>query len=275
MEEEVAVSNSNESEVDISSLDYLVNKTWRVYAISPILSTVNEQSFINSLVPSLRQEYEKYSGPLNNVKLLRVLVHEIEAIQGFDYCVGYNLSFTDKDRAISLYCCIFAQYPRSTHVSHSMLLIKGKKELRKVFLNWFKKAYDVFINLSRYRFSSYQLQHLCETAFSRSLNRVNENMVLSFSVPSVVDGMSHIHISVPVEDVQRLVSAYDHSKKCWEVIQDHFQELVTMDPEVLLLTQIRCANLTATRDGRVKFTEKQCISELVNALSQMLVEYCV
>jgi hypothetical protein len=100
-------------------------------------------------------------------------------------------------------------------------------------------------------------------------------MVLSFSVPSVVDGMSHIHISVPVEDVQRLVSAYDHSKKCWEVIQDHFQELVTMDPEVLLLTQIRCANLTATRDGRVKFTEKQCISELVNALSQMLVEYCV
>ncbi len=143
----------------------------------------------------------------------------------------------------------------------------------------------MFINLSRYRFSSYsfsvnliaryQLQHLCETAFSRSLNRVNENMVLSFSVPSVVDGMSHIHISVPVEDVQRLVSAYDHSKKCWEVIQDHFQELVTMDPEVLLLTQIRCANLTATRDGRVKFTEKQCISELVNALSQMLVEYCV
>ena len=134
----------------------------------------------------------------------------------------------------------------------------------------------MFINLSRYRFSSYsfsvnliaryQLQHLCETAFSRSLNRVNENMVLSFSVPSVVDGMSHIHISVPVED---------HSKKCWEVIQDHFQELVTMDPEVLLLTQIRCANLTATRDGRVKFTEKQCISELVNALSQMLVEYCV
>lgn len=67
----------------------------------------------------------------------------------------------------------------------------------------------MFINLSRYRFSSYsfsvnliaryQLQHLCETAFSRSLNRVNENMVLSFSVPSVVDGMSHIHISVPVE----------------------------------------------------------------------------
>ena len=95
-----------------------MNKTWRVYAISPILSTVNEQSFINSLVPSLRQEYEKYSGPLNNVKLLRVLVHEIEAIQGFDYCVGYNLSFTDKDRAISLYCCIFAQYPRSTHVSY-------------------------------------------------------------------------------------------------------------------------------------------------------------
>ena len=139
MEQEVAVSNNNESEVDISSLDCsfshlwwfldLVNKTWRVYAISPILSTVNEQSFINSLVPSLRQEYEKYSGPLNNVKLLRVLVHEIEAIQGFDYCVGYNLSFTDKDRAISLYCCIFAQYPRSTHVSHSMFLVVFKSPI--------------------------------------------------------------------------------------------------------------------------------------------------
>ena len=151
-----------------------------------------------------------------------------------------------------------------------------------MFLNWFKKAYDVFINISRYRCSSYsfsssfisryQLQHLCEIAFSRSLTRVNENVVLSFSVPSVVDGMSHIHISVPVEDVQRLVSAYDHSKKCWEVIQDHFQELITMDPEVLLLTQIRCGNLTATRDGRVKFTEKQCLSELISTLSQLLVE---
>lgn len=100
-----------------------MNKTWRVYAISPVLSTVNEQSFINLLVPSLRQEYEKYSGPLNNIKLLRVLVHEIEAIQGFDYCVGYNLSFIDKDRSISLYCCIFAQYPNSMHFSHSMLLV--------------------------------------------------------------------------------------------------------------------------------------------------------
>lgn len=136
--------------------------------------------------------------------------------------------------------------------------------------------------MSRYRFSSYlpyvsftsryQLQHLCETAFSRSLNRMNENVVLSFSVPSVVNGMSHIHMSIPIEDVQRLVTAYDHSKKSWQVIEDHFHELLTMDPEVLQLTQIRCENITATRDGRVKFTEKECISELINTLSQLLAE---
>lgn len=133
MEEELEAPKENESEADIASLDCsfgslwlfidLINKTWRIYAISPILSNANDQSFINSLVPSIRQEYEKYSALLSSVKLLRVLVHEIEAIQGFDYCVGYNLTFMDKERAISLYCCVFAQYPTSSHFSHSMLLV--------------------------------------------------------------------------------------------------------------------------------------------------------
>ena len=124
----------------------------------------------------------------------------------------------------------------------------------------------------------FQLQHLCETAVSRLPPKSKESkrnrLLLSFSLPPMIRGLNQLQVSIPTSDLQRL-QAVCPSTRFFQLVCDHLRSVLTVDPDILQLTQFSADNVTMTCDGRVKFTSKRSFNDLLNAISSLLVEWRV
>ena len=134
MEGETAVTNLMSVEQSIESLDcrslfflnygvVILNKTWRIFSISPVPSTVQSPAFLEHLSSSVRSEFQRYFTMLGEYKLQKVLIHPLDDVQGFDYALAFYLGFTSGDYLINLQCCMFAQFANSIYPSHSIILV--------------------------------------------------------------------------------------------------------------------------------------------------------
>ena len=107
-------------------LDYgvvLLNKTWRIFSISPVPTTVQNPSFLEHLSSSVRGEFHRYFTMIGEYKLQKVLIHPLDDVQGFDYALAFYLGFTIGDYLINLQCCMFAQFANSRYPAHSLILV--------------------------------------------------------------------------------------------------------------------------------------------------------
>ena len=128
---------------------------------------------------------------------------------------------------------------------------------------------DVFIN-------RFQLQNLCENACSRiTTSRMvkegtKECLILSFALPFMIDGLNQIHVRIPITDIQRLL-VESTDRKCYPLVCDHLKRVLTLDPDILQLTQFVTESLTVTHDGRVKFKDVSCVCDLIHVISSLFI----
>lgn len=90
----------------------------------------------------------------------------------------------------------------------------------------------------------------------------------------MIRGLNQLQVSIPTSDLQRL-QAVCPSTRFFQLVCDHLRSVLTVDPEILQLTQFSADNVTMTCDGRVKFTSKRSFNDLLNAISSLLVEWRV
>lgn len=100
-----------------------MEKTWILFPISSVLPSVNDKAFVDSIVPSLKQEYNKYASSMDNMKLKKIVMNAIDGVREYDYSCGYHLLFENDERVYDLRCCVFAQFPETTHFGKSLLLV--------------------------------------------------------------------------------------------------------------------------------------------------------
>ena len=60
----------------------LLKKTWRYYPIAPLQSSCNQPEFIQMLVPSIRQYFQRKAMTLGDTRLQVVLIHDIVNVHG-------------------------------------------------------------------------------------------------------------------------------------------------------------------------------------------------
>lgn len=163
--------------------------------------------------------------------------------------------------------------------------MKGRKDTRKVFLNWFEQYYDVFIDLSARRFSPFRFNRFCDVAytFNSGANALSggdhsENALLFvFSLPSAIDGLRRISVKMSVADVERIRRAVsgrsdaseaerddqnEHERNEHRTAEDnattlslvkkHIKHVLSLDTDLCTLEEIGSNALVLTRDGRVK-----------------------
>lgn len=99
---------------------------------------------------------------------------------------------------------------------------------------------------------------------------MKDNLLLSFALPSMIDGLTQIHVTIPTTDIQRMLNE-SASRKCYPLVCEHLKQVLTIDPDVLQLSQFVTEPLTVTRDGRVKFRDVSCVCDLVHVISSLLV----
>lgn len=100
-----------------------MEKTWILFPISSVLPSANDKVFVDSIVPSLKQEYSKYASSMDNIKLKKIVMNAIDGVREYDYSCGYHLLFENDERVYDLRCCVFAQFPETTHFGRSLLLV--------------------------------------------------------------------------------------------------------------------------------------------------------
>ena len=55
----------------------LLSKTWRVYRISPLQKNYKDESFIQNLIPSIQQHFQRNATSLDDLQLQLVLLHDM------------------------------------------------------------------------------------------------------------------------------------------------------------------------------------------------------
>ena len=60
---------------------------------------------------------------MDNMKLKKIVMNAIDGVREYDYSCGYHLLFENDERVYDLRCCIFAQFPETTHFGRSLLLV--------------------------------------------------------------------------------------------------------------------------------------------------------
>lgn len=101
----------------------MINKTWRIFSISPVRNNIQNPAFLEHLSTSVRNEFQRYIAMIGDCRLQKVLIQPMDEVQGFDYSLAFYLGFTIGDYLINLQCCMFAQFAESTHVTHSIVLV--------------------------------------------------------------------------------------------------------------------------------------------------------
>lgn len=124
--------------------------------------------------------------------------------------------------------------------------------------------YDVFIDTTTKRFSPFQLTNLCNAAYemSQSISPDPDSSVLfTFSLPSVIDGIRKLHVSIPTDDLQKMSEASPLSVV--DIVLTHLNSTLTIDPDILTLEQFSLRNLIVTRNGRLKFVANSSLNDLL------------
>ena len=141
MDGEAAATNLMSVEQSIESLDcksfqyflddgvVMLNKTWRIFSISPVPTTVQNPAFLEHLRSSVRSEFQRYFAMIGEYKLQKVLIHPLDDVQGFDYSLAFYLGFTIGDYLVNLQCCMFAQFANSRYPAHSLILVWNDFEI--------------------------------------------------------------------------------------------------------------------------------------------------
>ena len=60
---------------------------------------------------------------MDNMKLKKIVMNAIDGVREYDYSCGYHLLFENDERVYDLRCCVFAQFPETTHFGKSLLLV--------------------------------------------------------------------------------------------------------------------------------------------------------
>ena len=185
--------------------------------------------------------------------------------------MGFFLRFTSEDQHAEMRCFVFSQFSTQTRPFilvipslPSYFQIKARKDIRSVFLEWFRQVYDVFIDMTTKRFSPFQLTNLCNAAYEMSQNIVSDpesSVLLTFSLPSVIDGIRKLHVSIPIDDLRKMSEASPLSLV--DIALTHLNSALTIDPDILTLEQFSLSNLIVTRNGRLKFVANSSLNDLL------------
>lgn len=55
----------------------MLSKTWRVYRISPLQKNYKDETFIQNLIPSIQQHFQRNATSLDDLQLQLVLLHDM------------------------------------------------------------------------------------------------------------------------------------------------------------------------------------------------------
>lgn len=194
---------------------------------------------------------------------------------GFDYAMGFFLRFSSESQHAELRCYIFSQFSSQSQSfilvcssSSSDAQLKGRKDIRFAFLDWLRQLYDLYIDTSAKRFSSFQLTNLCNGSYElyhEPPSDPESRILLTYSLPSLISGIRKMHLSIPTSDVHKMASASPLSLVDISLSQLHYT--LTLDADILLLEQFATQNLIANRNGRLKFIEPSSVNDLLLLLS--------
>ena len=133
------------------------------------------------------------------------------------------------------------------------------------FLSWFQQLFDVFVDYSSRKFAPYQLSSFCNQFYQLLLPSIEENkennVIVSFRMPSYIEGLKNITVTIPAGDVHRICTNFPQQQySCMDVVKKHLQSILSVESSICTVEEIALPNVVVTKDGRMKV----CVRNVCN-----------
>ena len=104
-----------------------------MYRISPLQKNCKDESFVQNLIPAIRQHFRRNVTALDDIQLQLVLLHDMTYIDGsgiavvspvgFDYTLGFYLRFQCEGKSIELRSCVLSHLQDPSESSFILVLL--------------------------------------------------------------------------------------------------------------------------------------------------------
>ncbi|XP_046359935.2 centromere protein L-like [Haliotis rufescens] len=274
----------------------LVNKTWKLYRLSPLYNFTPTPSHLRrygtslsvlvgerqrrsliteskDLVRSLISPYRELTIGPDDPECIQILItgktlKDIPTTLVTGFMFGVEL----QDSLVSPHNGHFKHYP--------VLMVKGSMSLCKALTDWLESKFDC--RVSAMTFSSVDLSWMVAMWSGLSKGLKSKPVELLYTVPEEVEGLKKITYSIDAEDCQRLWdSIHDGSsnefteeevKTFMDCLQSHFYGCFKVHLSSMFLTRIGTSIVYVGSDGKIKFFTESGVIPVLRYISELSVE---
>ena len=122
--------------------------------------------------------------------------------------------------------------------------------------------FDIFINYSSHKLSPYQLTQFCNKAYQAIVPSLEKedtkesSVICTFRLPSYIDGLKHITITISTNDLYRVNSNFPvYHYECMDIIKKQLCTVLSIEPSICIVEEVSLPNVIITKDGRIKVNE--------------------